>query len=89
MNRTLATALLLAGALMAGAANAAPRTVTDPQAPRALQADGPVSHQPLRSRTWRLGAAAGPLRADHGSQAAAVRADPGRDPGRHQACWRL
>ena len=43
MNRTLATALLLAGALMAGAANAAPRTVTDPQAPRALQADGPVS----------------------------------------------
>ena len=43
MNRSLATALLLAGALMAGSANAAPRAVTDPDAPRALQADGPVS----------------------------------------------
>jgi len=43
MNRSLATALLLAGALMAGSANAAPRAVTDPDAPRALQANGPVS----------------------------------------------
>ena len=33
MNRSLATALLLAGALMAGSANAAPRAVTDPDAP--------------------------------------------------------
>lgn len=36
MNRSSATALLLAGALMAGSANAAPRAVTDPDAPRAL-----------------------------------------------------
>lgn len=43
MNRSLATALLLAGALVAGSASAAPRTVTAPDAPRALQADGPVS----------------------------------------------
>jgi len=42
MKRSLAIALL-AGALVAGGANAAPRTVTDAQAPRALQADGPVS----------------------------------------------
>ncbi|MDT3486054.1 DUF3016 domain-containing protein [Stenotrophomonas maltophilia] len=43
MNRSLAAALLLASALAAGGANAAPRAVTDPEAPRALQADGPVS----------------------------------------------
>ncbi|MBA0281781.1 DUF3016 domain-containing protein [Stenotrophomonas maltophilia] len=43
MNRSLAAALLLASALVAGGANAAPRAVTDPEAPRALQADGPVS----------------------------------------------
>lgn len=43
MKRSLATALLLAGALVAGSSTAAPRTVTDLQAPRALQADGPVS----------------------------------------------
>jgi len=43
MNRSLSAALLLAGALVVGSATAAPRTVTDPQAPRALQADGPVS----------------------------------------------
>jgi len=42
MKRSLAIALL-AGALAAGGANAAPRTVTDADAPRALQADGPVS----------------------------------------------
>lgn len=42
MKRSLAIALL-AGALVAGGANAAPRTVTDADAPRALQADGPVS----------------------------------------------
>ncbi|WP_329892712.1 DUF3016 domain-containing protein [Stenotrophomonas sp. SMYL11] len=42
MKRSLAIALL-AGALVAGGANAAPRTVTDAHAPRALQADGPVS----------------------------------------------
>ncbi len=42
MKRSLAIALL-AGALAAGSANAAPRTVTDADAPRALQADGPVS----------------------------------------------
>lgn len=42
MKRSLAIALL-AGALVAGGASAAPRTVTDPEAPRALQADGPVS----------------------------------------------
>lgn len=43
MNRSLSAALLLAGALVVGSATAAPRTVTDPRAPRALQADGPVS----------------------------------------------
>ncbi|MHC1654752.1 DUF3016 domain-containing protein [Stenotrophomonas maltophilia] len=43
MKRSLATAVLLAGVLVAAGAIAAPRTVTDPQAPRALQADGPVS----------------------------------------------
>jgi len=42
MKRSLAIALL-AGALVAGGANAAPRTVTDADAPRALQGDGPVS----------------------------------------------
>lgn len=42
MKRSLAIALL-AGALVAGGANAAPHTVTDADAPRALQADGPVS----------------------------------------------
>lgn len=42
MKRSLAIALL-AGALVAGGAAAAPRTVTDADAPRALQADGPVS----------------------------------------------
>jgi hypothetical protein len=42
MKRSLAIALL-AGALVAGGANAAPRTVTDADAPRALQANGPVS----------------------------------------------
>ncbi|MDV3509504.1 DUF3016 domain-containing protein [Stenotrophomonas sp. C4297] len=42
MKRSLAIALL-AGALVAGGANAALRTVTDADAPRALQADGPVS----------------------------------------------
>lgn len=42
MKRSLAIALL-AAALVAGGASAAPRTVTDPEAPRALQADGPVS----------------------------------------------
>lgn len=42
MKRSLAIALL-AVALAAGGANAAPRTVTDADAPRALQADGPVS----------------------------------------------
>ncbi|HFL1972997.1 TPA: DUF3016 domain-containing protein [Stenotrophomonas maltophilia] len=42
MKRSLAIALL-AGALVAGGASAAPRTVTDAEAPRALQADGPVS----------------------------------------------
>ena len=42
MKRSLAIALL-AGALVAGGASAAPRTVTDADAPRALQADGPVS----------------------------------------------
>ncbi|GAB2313129.1 DUF3016 domain-containing protein [Stenotrophomonas geniculata] len=42
MKRSLAIALL-AGALVAGGANAAPRTVTDADAPRALQTDGPVS----------------------------------------------
>lgn len=43
MKLTRATALLLAGALLAGGAHAAPRTVTAPDAPRALQAKGPVS----------------------------------------------
>ncbi|WP_313142128.1 DUF3016 domain-containing protein [Stenotrophomonas sp.] len=43
MNRSLCAALLMAGALAVGSATAAPRTVTDPQAPRALQANGPVS----------------------------------------------
>lgn len=43
MNRSLSAALLLAGALAVGSAAAAPRTVTDPQAPRALEAKGPVS----------------------------------------------
>ena len=43
MNRSLAAALLLASALVAGGAHAAPRAVTDPEAPRALQANGPVS----------------------------------------------
>lgn len=38
MKRSLAIALL-AGALVAGGASAAPRTVTDADAPRALQAD--------------------------------------------------
>ncbi|HEL2979346.1 TPA: DUF3016 domain-containing protein [Stenotrophomonas maltophilia] len=42
MKRALAIALL-AGALVAGGAQAAARTVTDTDAPRALQADGPVS----------------------------------------------
>ena len=36
--------MLLAG-LLAGTASAAPRTVTDPQAPRALNDDGPVQVQ--------------------------------------------
>ncbi|WP_312252701.1 DUF3016 domain-containing protein [Stenotrophomonas sp.] len=45
MNRSRFTTatLLLACALAAGSATAAPRTVTAPDAPRALQADGPVS----------------------------------------------
>jgi len=38
-------ALLLAGLLAAAPADARVRTVTDPQAPRALPADGPVSVQ--------------------------------------------
>ncbi len=42
MNRTSLIAGALAGLLLVGSASAAPRTVTDPQAPRALQADGPV-----------------------------------------------
>ncbi len=48
MNRmrfTTTATLLLACALAAGSAIAAPRTVTAPDAPRALQADGPVSVQ--------------------------------------------
>lgn len=47
MKRSLPASLLLASLLAcsaaASAASAAPRTVTDPQAPRALQAEGPVS----------------------------------------------
>lgn len=43
MKRSLSTALLLAGALAVGSVAAAPRTVTAADAPRALQADGPVS----------------------------------------------
>ncbi|MBH1593649.1 DUF3016 domain-containing protein [Stenotrophomonas maltophilia] len=45
MNRSLSATLLLAAARAAGAANAAPRTVTSPDAPRTLQADGPVNVQ--------------------------------------------
>jgi hypothetical protein len=43
MKGSLPTALLLAGMLAVGSVAAAPRTVTAPDAPRALQADGPVS----------------------------------------------
>jgi hypothetical protein len=43
MKGSLSTALLLAGMLAVGSVAAAPRTVTAPDAPRALQADGPVS----------------------------------------------
>lgn len=43
MNRSLSAALLLAGALAVGCATAAPRTVTAADAPRTLQAEGPVS----------------------------------------------
>lgn len=43
MKVSRAGTLLLAAVLAAGTATAAPRTVTDPQAPRALPADGPVS----------------------------------------------
>jgi len=43
MKGLLSTALLLAGMLAVGSVGAAPRTVTAPDAPRALQADGPVS----------------------------------------------
>lgn len=45
MSRLSLHRLLLAGlfAMLAVTASAAPRTVTDPQAPRALQAEGPVS----------------------------------------------
>jgi hypothetical protein len=42
MNRTSLIAGALAGLLLIGSASAAPRTVTDPQAPRALKAEGPV-----------------------------------------------
>jgi len=42
MNRTSLWAGALAGLLLMGSAAAAPRTVTDPQAPRALESDGPV-----------------------------------------------
>jgi len=42
MNRTSLWAGALAGLLLMGSAAAAPRTVTDPQAPRALETDGPV-----------------------------------------------
>jgi len=45
MKGSLSTALLLAGMLAVGSLAAAPRTVTAPDAPRALQADGPVSVQ--------------------------------------------
>jgi len=45
MKGSLSTALLLAGMLAVGSVAAAPRTVTAPDAPRALQADGPVSVQ--------------------------------------------
>lgn len=45
MSRLFTRSLLLAGLLSAFAATAAPRTVTDPQAPRALEAAGPVSVQ--------------------------------------------
>jgi hypothetical protein len=43
MKGSLSTVLLLAGMLAVGSVAAAPRTVTAPDAPRALQADGPVS----------------------------------------------
>lgn len=43
MKRSLLASALLAGVLAATTASAAPRTVTDPQAPRALVAEGPVS----------------------------------------------
>ncbi|KAF1014160.1 MAG: hypothetical protein GAK31_03184 [Stenotrophomonas maltophilia] len=43
MKRTMLGTMLLAGLLVAGTVAAAPRTVTDPQAPRALQVEGPVS----------------------------------------------
>lgn len=44
MKRTLPASLVLASLLSLGlAAQAAPRTITDPQAPRALAAEGPVS----------------------------------------------
>lgn len=43
MKRTMLATVVLASLLAIGTAGAAPRTVTDPQAPRALQADGPVS----------------------------------------------
>lgn len=54
MTRPFTRSLLLAGLLTAAAATAmaAPRTVTDPQAPRALQAEGPVSVQWNDPRTF-------------------------------------
>lgn len=42
MNRTSLIAGALAGLLLIGSTAAAPRTVTDPQAPRALKTEGPV-----------------------------------------------
>ncbi|GAB3047791.1 DUF3016 domain-containing protein [Stenotrophomonas tumulicola] len=54
MSRLSLHRLLLAGslAMLAATAIAAPRTVTDPQAPRALQAEGPVSVQWNDPRTF-------------------------------------
>lgn len=45
MNRKPLVAGVLACLLVIGCASAAPRTVTDPQAPRALAGDGPVKVQ--------------------------------------------
>jgi len=45
MKTTTLTGVVLAGLLAAGSAQAGPRTVTDPQAPRALAGDGPVQVQ--------------------------------------------